>query len=69
MVTVKALAKSLGYSDYRDLAKLMKRNAVEFGGKTTGANLPQVDNGRNINRMVSAISYHGSGAGHRNNCA
>lgn len=58
-VTVNQLAEALGYTDHRDLHKLLKRNGLEFKGKVTVVKLPTVENGRNVNRKYSIINYRG----------
>lgn len=53
-VTVKQLAAALGYSDYRQLHKLIKRNDQEFSNKIAVVNLTTVEN-----QSVTIINYHG----------
>lgn len=53
-VTVKELAEALGYSEYRQLHKLIKRNEQEFTNKIAVVNLTTVEN-----QTLTIINYHG----------
>ena len=55
-VTVKQLAQGLGYSDYKTLARLIRRNQAEFDGKTVGVKLTSTD-GKQYEQ--TCLNYHG----------
>ena len=55
-VTVKQLAQALGYANYKALARLIRRNPVEFQGKTVGVKLTSTD-GKEYEQTI--LNYHG----------